>query len=489
MCADVDTMIVRSLFGHNVGAVLSTHTCSYRRQSGRLYISSTHLAFYSTMFGFERKIMIRIADIKYAGLVRTTSIACRSQCANDCDDESKDTFEEHVFRSFSDRESVLCIILDACKKIMGAYPESNQNSLEDSILRREDETAFTTPLRNVMTRPPALSMGEESRLYLDAEDNISHDSPGVNPLDLLVGRDDSGSGGQPKSLEKQNASTMKIDLHKEWNGIMEISRNMFTEVAVEKTILPMQLTEFFATFIADQAPRSMSTFQETIIKDSNVQCTPWENESPHSTVEGYEKYNRVITSIHQRKARIGPSSVPLERQQTYRKYASHGIVLNTVLNMEGVPYGDTFEIRDEWIIEAQDENVEISVFFRIHFINPPIAMVRKTIVAQSKKEVSTWFNLYMERFVHSNGLVDDKTMVERPAKSNGRNWVAWLLRSDWLTDLNICVIFLSITLFYTLSLRHRVDMLEIELHQVKAVNERIIQQLLDRLIAEDQSTE
>jgi hypothetical protein len=74
------TEIVRGLFGPNIAPIKSVYKCSHTRASGRLYISSNAICFYSNIFGFERKLMIRIMDITFAGLTRSTSIVIRSKC-------------------------------------------------------------------------------------------------------------------------------------------------------------------------------------------------------------------------------------------------------------------------------------------------------------------------------------------------------------------------------------------------------------------------
>ena len=59
-------MTIRSqVFGQeDIGPVISTHSCSYHRQQGKMYIASDVLCYYSNILGFERKILIRIQDIK-----------------------------------------------------------------------------------------------------------------------------------------------------------------------------------------------------------------------------------------------------------------------------------------------------------------------------------------------------------------------------------------------------------------------------------------
>lgn len=71
------TEIARSLFG-NVGKVLGIFSCSVARQSGRLYVSTEGLFFYSNLFGFEKKICIRFEETVELITYRSTSLFVRT---------------------------------------------------------------------------------------------------------------------------------------------------------------------------------------------------------------------------------------------------------------------------------------------------------------------------------------------------------------------------------------------------------------------------
>jgi len=74
-----ETEIVRGLFGPSIEPVLSSHTCSHNIHTGRLYIASNALCFYSNIFGFEHRLLIPILDITFSGTIRMTSLVIRSK--------------------------------------------------------------------------------------------------------------------------------------------------------------------------------------------------------------------------------------------------------------------------------------------------------------------------------------------------------------------------------------------------------------------------
>ena len=439
--------------------------------------------------------MIRLSDIKYASLHRTTSIALRSPCDIN---ETRETLEEHVFRSFSNRQRVLQIILDAYEKLIG---QKFINQF-DSIVNRHDNVLFTTPLRR--SNAGGLGTNHDSR----AEERNTSESVNHDDLDFQSSpRQRTNTDQSQYSINNSIASDYTHDtsiseiprnLHQEWQNVKKNSVDLYSEVAVHSQTVPISLMDYYKSFIADDAPHSMALFQANIIKDTNVQATPW-NEINNVAVatdkggeEHYEEYKRTSTSLHNRKARVGPASVPLERKQTYRKYASHGIAVNTVLKMEGIPYGDTFEVQDEWIVEAGEngDNVAVSVRFRIHFIaKPPMKMIRKVITAECKKEFESWFKLYMA-MVHSavsgvTQVVRDDT-IQKDEGGAGSN--ALLFDWSWFANgMNVFVIVLSVALYHILSLRHRVEYLETELYHLQLNNERVME-LLDAIVLEREAS-
>jgi len=93
--------VVWSLFGKTVGPCVGDFSTTYFRASGRLYASTHAILFYSNLFGFERRLCLRLSDIDMIEAYRSTSIRISMV---DC--------EDHIFRKFTNRERVLQILTD-----------------------------------------------------------------------------------------------------------------------------------------------------------------------------------------------------------------------------------------------------------------------------------------------------------------------------------------------------------------------------------------
>ena len=209
------TEIVRGLFCPNIDPIISTYKCSHQRASGRLYIASSAVFFYSNIFGFERKLMIRVMDITFVGLTRSTSIIIRSKIisttttttttttdtdtaaaaatttttsinnANNANNTTSNTNnvnpdsdttvpalgtsninninnnsnttngdvfeEEHIFKSFDEREVVLRTLLDLMGKERSNHDHNlthNRNNENDNYLDYENNNSNTNSDNN-----------------------------------------------------------------------------------------------------------------------------------------------------------------------------------------------------------------------------------------------------------------------------------------------------------------------------------------------------
>lgn len=113
------TEIVYSLFGPSVGLCWGDFSCSHHRQRGRLYASSNAIAFFSNLFGFEQRLCLQLADVVEIKAVRTTSVCITTSEG-----------EQYIFKSFSNRELVVALLLQLKQKTRS----DNDPMLTDSVL-------------------------------------------------------------------------------------------------------------------------------------------------------------------------------------------------------------------------------------------------------------------------------------------------------------------------------------------------------------------
>lgn len=497
--------------------------------------------------------MIRIADIKYASLVRTTSILLRSECADngvvadvnvDVDEgsesvsqsregvEHEHALEEYTFRSFHDRQNVLCVILDAYKNLVG-QDFSNDNCPPGTlVLKREDEHKFTTPLRNIMRLSrgnldhdgmspvqqrhvrvdvtssfdsvandgnlnglPRMGSGsfeeqEQTRLLAPRRRANTSESAPTSPLgrprrralstSTLLNNSIGANGGKRKKKKR------KGDILKRWDE-KKAAFESFNEIGVENKTMSISLEDFYNKFLADSAPHSMPSFQTNIMKDEDVQCSPWDPKVDRieDGDESYIECARMMSYTHKRNSRIGPSSVFLEKKQIFRKYGRHGIVFNQTSKAKGVPY--SVQLQDEWIIEAQGGNgqggeggggggtIVINARFRICFDDkPPAAFIKKTIMSASRTGLKTWFEQYcnmLDSTVGGGGTSIATTAMAGSGVTKGRYLLRYGSYDFWFSFLLVIVL---VFLFVLVNLYFKITSLEAQVHYLRVVNEAIL---------------
>jgi hypothetical protein len=146
-----------ALFGADYGPSFADYACSMHRIPGRLYITATDILFYSRLS--FRRIVIGYYQVVSLQLVRTTSIRIDAQRQTNGDNNNE--IDEHVFRSFRNREVVLQILkhyrqLDRCCR---------RRRDDDSVVATQQQDAGTQAASTTTTRPETTT----ARAYVTAQ--------------------------------------------------------------------------------------------------------------------------------------------------------------------------------------------------------------------------------------------------------------------------------------------------------------------------------
>jgi len=147
--SQLTTEIVFQLFGHSVGSVISDHSCSYQRKSGRLYIGQNAACFYSNLFGFEHHFMIQWSQVQEIKLGKTTSICILAM--GHYDEETKtiqsnvdkdSSLVQHIFKGFTNRDEAMTIMQNLHEGSSPKTVRSNKSALKrkEESLSNEKET-------------------------------------------------------------------------------------------------------------------------------------------------------------------------------------------------------------------------------------------------------------------------------------------------------------------------------------------------------------
>lgn len=162
---------------------------------------------------------------------------------------------------------------------------------------------------------------------------------------------------------------------------------------MQKLLLPCTLDEFFALFLADNAPHSLATYQESVIGDSELAVSTWSPADDGAIC-------RTIHFRHPLALGVGPSSALAERRQRFCRYTEYGFCLETTTHVKGVIASDSFYVDDKWIVEPTGEtNVTLTVRHQVRFTKR--TMLKHIIRKSTNSEVQAWFAGYSKMLLAS----------------------------------------------------------------------------------------
>ena len=173
--------------------------------------------------------------------------------------------------------------------------------------------------------------------------------------------------------------------------------------------MPCSLDSFFDLFVSDTAKYSVPALMKES-GDEDIQCSAWKMDD-----DGVTK-SRIIEYTHPVHAPMAPPMARARKEQSYRRYGEHGIVLETKTYVSDVPMTDCFYVADIVRVETNGnkDSVSMSMHFDIRFVKS--TMFRSIITRTTKGE----FEKFMQRLANfmteqlSGGEVTPISILKKP---------------------------------------------------------------------------
>lgn len=494
------TEIVRAMFGPGVGSVVGDYSCSYKRNSGRLYLSTNALCYYSNLFGSENKYIFRLSEIIDFTKIKSSGISIKDITGLD-----------HNFRSFNDRDAVYDIIVrlhtehtanNASRSESGTRPTS-QDVTSTGVMAPSARAATFAGL--VLAEAYTISMvprsvpheGGTSRTgssdrrfksfssFSDASSSVKwpktkmsskrskkkHSrvrSKSVDTFDRMNRLDEESestasedmSEDEQHHLDKMAETPAAEDPAQRWSSL---TKEKLKDTALDGVHLSCGLDSFYDKFLADDAPFSFGNFQTTKIGDFELELERWEKGGE----ENGDK--RIIKFRHPLKHKLGPSSASMEKHQFCHIVRGHGILLKSCTYGKGFPAADAFHVEDMWIIEPNDSGgVSMTVLFQVHYSKS--TMLRKLIDSNTRQEYTTMYTKYLDMVASALGEKTEPVETVEEGKHISLT-VAESPAQAPAPSLLYAVIIMSIVVvalvYYTFLLRSRVQSLEGQMGELK----------------------
>jgi len=185
---------------------------------------------------------------------------------------------------------------------------------------------------------------------------------------------------------------------------------------LQSTTLPMTIDKFFEHFLADDAGYSLAKFHE-FQRDEEVSVTPWTEVPANKPTADGSEHTRVLRFRRRLKSPIGPASTRTTKMQRCRTFSRRGIVVNTVMTMEDIPYRDCFTVEDRWVAEPTADKRKTRVRFEFQVVWTKATIWKRRIEASSKADLEGFYDAYV-RGAHA--YVDDLDAREKKLAAKKR---------------------------------------------------------------------
>ena len=409
------TEIVRAMFGPTIGSVVGDYSCTYKRNSGRMYLATNAVAFYSFFFGTESKYIFRLSEITSISKIKSSGVCLKTTSGVD-----------HNFRSLSDRESVL-------QKMRQLQSSSNITRSASGTANTPAKAiaAMTSSTSNSLLSPSPDTVEPVRRFKsFSSFSNKQHTkikkqhrrvrSRSVDALDLRE-RLDTGDSGSTEAASDEgecedetepvpgddNMEPIKAEEKEDSaNKWTRLTKDKLRETALDGVQLPCSLDSFYDKFLSDDAQFSFDKFQTQTIGDFDLELERWDKD------EETKSDKRIIKFRHPLKHRMGPSSAQMEKHQFCDFVRDNGILLKGASYGKGFPAADAFHVEDMWILEPckSGSGVTMTVLFQVVYSKG--TMLKKLIDANTKQEYITMYEKYLNMVSAALGEKAEATPVD-----------------------------------------------------------------------------
>lgn len=421
------TEIVRSLFQEldavSLGSVCADFACAHGSYStGRMYICTNGVCFYSNLFGFEKKLYVLWRDIVHVQMYRASSvlIVMRRRIDDDGNNYDDDNHDEYVFKSFANRDEVLeSLNRFNTNSIRGSDSAIGSSDIYDNdhSMIEKDTTSFTDySRRSEMTSILDESIEDVREInYQYQSQSVTNNNTGFVDNKEME-RPTSSSSLSLEKLEQSSSpppsqflslydgtnenmlleQTTPPDLSKAWKDFKSQSESSFKYVAVKSAELPVYtLDSFYTIFLDDNAEHSMSSLHNQI-GDTVKEITKWKL-SPDSFCR-----TRVIHLDH---PVIGYGNAQTSKHQCCRVFGESGISVDSVVTSKGLPAVDCFHVEERIFIEVNaDSGLIFTALYQV--VWKKSSMLKSVATRSAKKGTIHFYEKFVEMINKSADLSD-----------------------------------------------------------------------------------
>ncbi|KAG6582817.1 GRAM domain-containing protein 1A [Phytophthora cinnamomi] len=393
-------------FSCAIAATLAMH--------GRMYPTSSHVCFYSNVFGRERKILIPYESIRE--IEKTTTMVFQHAIRLATFDK-----DEYTFTSFwgNNRDSCYDLILKTRDRVLRELRPTAVNSSETRY-----PALPTSPItRNSANPPPQPNPATEHNDDDQDEDHdekeeedcadSDHDEPvasatGVTTTTTVSEQDEDDNTAPVTPRRRSVVSDVDSIAPK------DISMTQILEVE-----FPLSVDSFMQMFFLDNAPFGLDKFGEQT-GSTEMTVNPWMTPLEDEKSFGMTRSLQFRVPVD---APIGPKSSQIDVLQCLKEN-EHGVrVVESSTRLVDIPYGDYFSVEDRWTIVPRSSNPNAcKLFIELKVVFGKSTFWRNTIetraISDNRAKWEKWVGMAKE-FLSTRDLNDAANLApESPPTSS-----------------------------------------------------------------------
>ncbi|KAL4177638.1 hypothetical protein KRP22_002568 [Phytophthora ramorum] len=377
---------------------------------GRMYPTSSHVCFYSNVFGRERKILIPYESIRE--IEKTTTMVFQHSIR--LTTLGKD---EYTFTSFwgNNRDSCYDLIQKTRDRVLRELRPTAMNSTESHYPTLPTSPSSRKGTSPVASPPPSQTNSaanededEEEDGDVASDDNVAAvaaNSYSNAPVAEVVSNDQTSPATPRRSRVVSDVDSI---------APKDISMTQILEEA-----FPVSVKTFMQLFFLDNAPFGFDKFNEQT-GSTEMTINPWMTPLEEEKSFGMTRSLQFRVPID---APIGPKSSQVDVLQCLKE-RKHGMrVVESSTRLVDIPYGDYFSVEDRWTIVPHSSNPNAcKIFIEMKVVFGKSTFWKNTIearaISDNRVKWEKWVRMAKE-FLDTRELNDAANCIpESPPSSS-----------------------------------------------------------------------
>ncbi|ETL83291.1 hypothetical protein L917_16743 [Phytophthora nicotianae] len=387
---------------------------------GRMYPTSSHVCFYSNVFGRERKILIPYESIRE--IEKTTTMMFQHAIRLATFDK-----DEYTFTSFwgNNRDTCYDLIVKTRDRVLRELRPTAVNSSESHY-----PALPTSPVSGESQSPVASPPPSQGSKTEEEEEEGEKEEAAVSDHDDAVVADNDNADAEDEETDADDQTAPVTPRRRSVvSDVDTIAPKDISMTQILEEVFPVSVDTFMELFYLDNAPFGLDKFNEQT-GSTEMSINPWMTPLEDEKSFGMTRSLQFRVPVD---APIGPKSSQVDVLQCLKEN-DHGVrVVESSTRLVDIPYGDYFSVEDRWTIVPRSSNPNAcKVFIELKVVFGKSTFWKKTIetraISDNRAKWEKWVRMAKE-FLDTRG-VNEEAPESPPTSSSSSEIVQDAVKKD-----------------------------------------------------------